>query len=121
MKWTECKLSMPNNNAVVDVKFITGHIMRAEYVNGNFYEVCENSNMGGSELKKSSIVAWSNANMPNIKEMTVEEYAKLRGITKGAVSQSMKDDNLPPAVTKIDKPTTYILHVDIDELNRLKK
>jgi hypothetical protein len=63
MEWVECKRETPNNNDIVNVKFINDEILKAEYVNGDFYEINEKyPGMSGSKLKKSNIIKWQKSN-----------------------------------------------------------
>jgi len=63
MEWIECKYEMPNNNDIVNVKFTSKNIRKAEYVNGDFYEIDEKyPGMSGSKLKKSNIIKWQKSN-----------------------------------------------------------
>jgi hypothetical protein len=63
MEWVECKRETPNNNDIVNVKFINDEILKAEYVNGDFYEINEEyPGMSGGKLKKSNIIKWRKSN-----------------------------------------------------------
>lgn len=49
----------------------------------------------------------------DVKKMPVREYAKLRGITPGAVHKAIRKGHLTPGITNYEMyGGTYILYVD---------
>lgn len=64
MEWIECKYQMPNNGDIVNVKFNNNRILKAEYLNEDFYEINEEyPGMSGAKLKKSNIREWLRSNV----------------------------------------------------------